>query len=302
MPETTTNDGFDEVIDSILEGTRAAVPAPSEADWLSKWHDLDARQPSAIATAAAGGAPADRLAWVFLGGYQAGLQRCFPEADGEGWVAYAISEDRDGALPGVTVEGDDSGARLTGTKTWLAACDLVARIIITVGAGPARRFYLVDRDAPGVTIEGRAAPSLLPELSQGRVTFSGTPVEANRIITESRRAADFAVAEPLHVLTALNACMLSHARRLGAPPDLLGQPLAQLEALHGVSRFELTSSRTTLALVGIEAATRETAKRLEPLLAARDPAFLERWTRDRRLVGMFESGIRRRAEELTPGG
>jgi alkylation response protein AidB-like acyl-CoA dehydrogenase len=213
-------------------------------------------------------------------------------------VAYAISEDRGGALPGVTVEGDDSAARLTGTKTWLAACDLVSRIVVTVGAGPARRFYLVDRDAPGVTIEGRAAPSFLPELSQGRVTFRGTPVEGSRIITESRRAADFAVAEPLHVLTALNACMLAHGRRLEAPTHVLGQPLALLEALHAVSRFELTSRRTTLALAGIEAATRDTATRLEPLLAERDPAFLERWMRDRRLVGMFEGGIRRRAEEL----
>ncbi|MSP21823.1 MAG: hypothetical protein EXR66_02190 [Dehalococcoidia bacterium] len=299
---TTSSDGFDAVIEEILDGTRTPVSAPTEAAWLSAWGTLDTRQPSAIATAAAGGALADRLAWVFLAGYQAGLQRCFPEADGEGWVAYAISEDRDGTIHGVSVAMDGSGTRLTGTKTWLAACNLVSRIIVTVGTGPDRRFYVVDRDALGVTTEARNAPRFLPELSQGRVTFSGTRVKADRIITDSRRAAEFAVGEPLHVLTALNANMLSQLRRLEAPSELLGYPLATLQALYAVSMFDLTSRNTTIALAGIEPITRKSADLFERFLEKRDPALLGRWRRDRRLVGMFEGGIRRRADELTNRG
>lgn len=294
---TDSGAGFDAAIDAILGGVLGFIDAPSEGAWLAAWGTLEMRQASPVATAAVGGARADRAAWVFLAGYQAGLQRCFPEAP-EGVTAYAISEDRDGVLPGVTVNADDTGVRLSGTKTWLAACDHVRTIIVTVGIGPERRFYLVDREAPGVSIEARPAPTFLGELSQGRVTFDATPVASSRIIDESRRAAEFAVAEPLHVLTALNAQLLSQLRRLEAPTHLLGAPLASLMALRATAAFELTSDRVTLALVGIEAATRAAAEALDGFLEERDRAYLERWTKDRRLAGMFEAGVRRRVDEL----
>lgn len=296
---TDAGDGFDDVVEAILAGAIAPADAPSEAAWIEAWESLGLHPASPVATAAAGGARADRGAWVFLAGYQAGLQRCFPEAMGAGIAAYAISEDREGALPGVSVEREAEGVRLRGTKTWLAACDHVRTIIVTVGGGPERRFYLVNRDAAGVRIEARPAPGFLGELSQGRVTFDGTGVPSSRIIDEWTRASEFAVAEPLHVLTALNACMLSQLRQVDAPAHLLGGPLATLEALRATAAFELSSDRVALALVGIEAATRASAAASEDALREENPEFLARWNRDARLLGMFTAGVRRRADSVT---
>lgn len=158
-----------------------------------------------------------------------------------------------------------------------------------------------EPNAPGVTIEARDAPSFLGELTQGRAGFEDVLMTADRVLPGGSTAREFAVAEPFHVLAALNASILSHAQRLGASTALTGRALSTLLSLQALVRHELTSSVVTLALVGVEAETRATAAAFEAHIEERDPALFERWSRDRRLLGMFERGIAQRAEALGGG-
>ena len=58
---------------------------------------------SLTAQAVKGGLLADRMAWVFVAGYQCALRHTFSELPADGIAVFAVSEDRknDPPLPGV---------------------------------------------------------------------------------------------------------------------------------------------------------------------------------------------------------
>ena len=84
-----------------------------------------------------GGLVADRLAWVFVAGYQAALRRTFPAEVLHGWGAFAVSEDRRGdpPLPGVDYQQTKDEFVISGHKTWVAAVSCVEHLIIKAGRG-----------------------------------------------------------------------------------------------------------------------------------------------------------------------
>ena len=112
---------FHTTVAQILDGSITPIDAVDEAVSLGEWTKAAAPLPTPPAMAITGGAIADRLAWVFVAGYQAANRRVFPELPVDGWAAYLVSEDRNGELPGVTAAPNDGGFLLNGHKTWLAA-------------------------------------------------------------------------------------------------------------------------------------------------------------------------------------
>ncbi len=107
-----------DVAEGVLQGRIMPVSAQSEADWHAAWLEHEVGSQEEIVTAALGGALSDRLAWVFLAGYQATIRRCFPELPPEhGWCSFVNTEDQSGSLPGTSLTGEPGSLRLSGWKT-----------------------------------------------------------------------------------------------------------------------------------------------------------------------------------------
>ena len=80
-----------------LEATLSAgsdTKIANEDAYKALWQRLVASQQDLGLLAVQGGLLADRLAWVFVAGYQAALRRTFPDQGFSGWAAFAVSEDR----------------------------------------------------------------------------------------------------------------------------------------------------------------------------------------------------------------
>ena len=58
--------------------------------WLQQVSGLDSLQAQAVK----GGLLADRMAWVFVAGYQCALRHTFAELPTDGIAAFAVSEDQ----------------------------------------------------------------------------------------------------------------------------------------------------------------------------------------------------------------
>lgn len=144
----------------------------NEAQYKSAWQQLEA--PSLVELAVSGGALADRLSFVFCAAYQCAVRHCFmsyfKDLDPHAWYCLAASEDRTGTLPGVTVNGNV----VNGNKTWIAAAAVVDKLIVTAHG----ETLLIDREASGVTIDEGTKPGFLPDMTQGKASFSNTPIES----------------------------------------------------------------------------------------------------------------------------
>ena len=241
--------------------------------------------------AALGGALADRLAWVFVAGYQATIRRCFPElAREQGWSAFANTEDPTGAFPGTTLSEWPGQRRLSGWKGWVAAADHVDRLLVSASHNQVP-FAVVRRDQPGVTIETGAPKGYLSEMVQGRAHFEDVIVEEGQVIGDERTFPTLRSAESAYVRVALAAFMLSHVRRLDAAPTLISGAVAALFSLKANLRLELPSDTAAVGLLGAANQVSALATEFEALLEERDAALYALWTKDRRLVDGALPGI-----------
>ena len=275
---------IDEVIDGILRREVEPAHAPTEADWLATWVANDLGHADLDVMAALGGALSDRLAWVFLSGYQATVARCFPDLPRRGgWTSFVNTEDRSGVLPGTTLSGEGDARRLNGWKGWLAASSSVERLLVSAKQEHTP-FVVLDRGTPGVRIEERGTPSYLPELTQGRVQFEDVVVPDDALTGDEHTFPLFRTTEGAYIRVALAAFMLGHARRLDAPAQLLAEAVAVLHASIGVVAQPMPSLPSLVAAHGADLVTQHLVASFEELLRERGPELLARWTRDRRLV------------------
>ena len=286
------------VIDGVLESRITPLEAPREDDYHATWlaHEIGLAEPGVMA--ALGGALADRLAWVFMAGYQATLRRCFPQLGVQpGWSAFVNTEGV-GDLPGTTLTGEPGQQRLSGWKTWLAGADHVKRLLVSAKHNELP-FLVIDRDQPGVVIEHSRAGGYLPELVQGRVRFDDVAVLEEQITGDATTFPAFRASEGAYVRVALNAFLLSQSVRLKAPSALIAGALANLLAATAAMELPLPSPAATIALGGVDAQTRVLARDFEAFIATSDPELHERWLRDARLYS--SDALASRAEEALAG-
>lgn len=148
------------------------------------------------------------------------IRRCLPDLPVErGWCSFVNAVDGTGALPGTSLTGDPGHRRLSGWKTWLAAADHADRLLVTARQGEPP-LIVVRRDQPGVRIESGRPKGYLSELVQGRVEFADVSVREDQLIGDEAALRMLGRAETAYIRAALNAFILSHARRLDAPPAL----------------------------------------------------------------------------------
>jgi alkylation response protein AidB-like acyl-CoA dehydrogenase len=291
---------LDEVIEGALTGTLAPREAPDEAAFDAIWREygLSAAEPALMA--AVGGALADRLAWVFLSGYQATLRRACPDLPIEaGWSALVNTEGVDG-LPGTVLEGAPGARRLSGWKTWLAAAGHVERLLVSARHNELP-LIVIRRDTPGVVIEHSRAGGYLGEMVQGRVHFDGVAVSEEQLITDPRAFPTFRASESAYVRVALAAFVLAHTVRLRASAELIMNAASALLAAAGAIALPLPSRAAAVAAGGVEAQARALIEAFEPFVRTADPALGERLARDARLY-RADTLARRAADELAALG
>ncbi|MEJ2089002.1 MAG: hypothetical protein P8Y69_11140 [Gammaproteobacteria bacterium] len=229
-----------------------------------------------------GGASADRLAWVFLSGYQAALNWCFPEFAGPGWRCLASTEPGN-ATPCELIDADD-GHRLRGEKSWIAAADHVDRLVVAVS----ERFVGADRGQPGLHISVSGTPAFLVELSQGAARFDDVVVEPADILHEPERGRWFRAAEPLFVLLALSAFVTSHSREVSGEEEAIR--LARRAMATGADLVDVLKDPdgASAALGELRRHCREAvASFVDNVLPRAADDFRSRWRADARLLEMF---------------
>jgi hypothetical protein len=268
---------------SALLGDVVALPhaeVASEAQYLAAWneHVQPRAADGSFALALAGGYLADRLAWVFVAGYQAALRATFTGLPLPGWTALAVSEDRskDDPLPGLTWQASDSGYWLDGHKTWIAAVQHVQHIIMRA-RGDQPGVFLMARDTPGLTLSVSPAPAMLRDLSQGKAHLHGVEVGASARL-DTDLLSGFGRREALHIYIAFIGMCLRTVQANATDTSSCLQLLEQAEPLVNdcdEASFEAFSSEIQ--------ALRE---RVGKTLFADDA----HWQRDQRLIAMYHRG------------
>ena len=142
---------------------RCGHPEPivcsEETAYLQLWIQKVSQQQDPALMAVHGGMLADRMAWVFVAGYQAALRRTFPDQALPRWAALAVSEDRrnDPPLPGVDYQLNDGEFVISGHKTWVAAVNSVEHLVIKAGIGARALYFNLPRTTEGLEFSSRAA-------------------------------------------------------------------------------------------------------------------------------------------------
>lgn len=285
----------EQLIEGVLAGTITPEPASAESDYHGLWLRREVASGDAFRTATLGGALADRLAWVFVAGYQATIRRCFPNLPHEpGWAAFVNTEDQSGSFPGTTLTGEPGQRRLSGWKGWVAAADHIDRLLVSASHNQTP-FLVIRRDQPGLTIESGSPKGYLSEMVQGRAHFDDVAIAEDQVVGDETTFPVFRSAESAYVRAALAAFILSHARRLEANPSLISGAVAALFSLDAILRLRLPSDTVAVGLLGAANQVGALAVDFEALIGERDPALHALWSKDRRLVDGALPGIEARA-------
>ena len=261
------------------------IECATEADFYAHWREVTRGAADPVALAAAGGAAADRLSWVFLSGYQAAVRHCFPEFPVNGWTCFAAAEPE--ASPRCQLSSDGGRTLLNGSKSWIAGAGCVDHLVVMVGERDTCEFVGVDRSAAGVSIELPRKPSFLADMSQGVARFDRVVIAPENRIQQPQRARRFRTAEPLFVLIALNACLAEQARsaRVPAVAEAAEAAVAQGRTLSGMIE-ERADFKAALSSYR-ESITRVVSDFERSVLPLTPPALQASWKADGRLLVMF---------------
>ncbi|MGE0486318.1 MAG: acyl-CoA dehydrogenase family protein [Gammaproteobacteria bacterium] len=277
-------------LERLLESRSPPVSCATEAEYHALWQARGYDAIAPVAAAIAGGAVADRFAWVFAAGYQATLRNAFTALPPGGWAAFAATEDtrEPGRYPGTTLTAAGDGLRLDGCKLWVGHSRLAQHLVVSVNdpGGDKRRAraVLVARDAPGVVLTHRETPGFLPAISQGYARFEGTPIAPADVI-DFEPIRQFGRTEAKFVMLAASAFMLARLPATSAARDAGYAVAAGLVALLG----EAETSRQVYG--ALDRAFQALADAFEHEV---DLATLPGDAADARLLRMYTARIQRR--------
>ena len=264
-------------------GSEAPISSATEDAYQQIWMRYVAQQKDLGLMAVQGGLLADRLAWVFVAGYQAALRHTFTDQRFTGWGAFAVSEDRRGdpPLPGVDYQQMHDGFVLSGHKTWVATVNRVDHLVVKAGQGERARYFNLPRHTEGLEFSARQA-NFLGEMSQGSAHLTDVKLPADAAL-DAVAVAQFGQREALYIYLAF----LAYAGRTWL------RDRAQDDCLGLIQRLHQALSRSDVPLAEVKALDLA----VQGVLALVGPAAgvdNERWDKDQRLISMYSPGIQRR--------
>lgn len=270
---------FSELIEAAQQGRFRHLNISTEQIYHERWiNEYDAHlTPAQLALQ--GGMLADRLAFLFIAGYQATIRASFPGIDLPDWAAFAVSEDQttDDPKPGVQL----ADKTLSGFKTWIAASRSVQHLIITVGPPREATYLHIPVERENLLLHHRNEPAFLSEMSQGTAEFRGTAVSDEDHLTPVDIRL-FGQREPLYLYIAFCGFLLAHTatdcREL-------------LAVLLDLTESDLNTPESKSAFA--------TADRTMADLFQAVPADVTRgkWREDQGLISLYSKGIQKRAEK-----
>ncbi len=280
--------------DVVALAENLAIPMPanacvSEAEYLALWKKyFTVQEPlDLLAMAVTGGLLADRMAWVFVGGYQSAIRRTFMRETFSGWGAFAVSEDRKGQppLPGVSLRTSAQDVAASGYKTWVACSDSIEHVVVKVGSGADARYFNIHRSTPGLTVASKHAVtkpgSFLAEMSQGIAHLQDVAVGQ---ALDDAEVVRFGIRETLYIYSAFCA----HAGQFYAnqvDPEACAGLIHRLAEL---LEFLPTDQVGLDELKAVDAAVQNLLGQISP------DADDSKWSKDRQLIAMYSPGIQKR--------
>lgn len=256
---------------------------PDEDSFHRAWLEI-AGAANEVELALAGGALADRLAWVFMSGYQAAVRRCFPEfGPVAGWTCFAAAEP-DGGRP-FTMADDGTGLRIDGVKSWIAGAGRIEHMVVSIGEGEARCFVQVPGNSAGLRISLPRERGFLGEMTQGVAEFEQVRIATTDVLRAPERALWFRGAEPLFVMLALNACLRSGAE-IAEDHDLTAAADRAIHAGRPLADALAQKHVIVPGLVHLRTLTGQTVAAAKNVLES-IPTLGRSWQKDGRLLKMF---------------
>ena len=275
-----------------------AIPASTpelmdEAAFLALWQTQRLHERSPREAALEGGRLADQLAWVFVSGYQAAMRSVFPEVHSDGWLAFAVSEDRQhpDEFPPLHVQADESEWLLTGCKSWVAQADHLSELVVTAQLRDRTELFRVASDIKGLTLSRRPEPGFLAAMSQGFARFDESP--AARLDDPGRRKL-FMCAEALAMMLAATGYLAKATPESNAAAVLARNALKDCVPELGAGLDALAQGQAPDALDMLALDERWHAG-LEGWLAAVDTSMLPNFTVDQPLLSLYRKAIAHRA-------
>lgn len=280
--------------DVVALAEKLSIPMPAkicatETEYFAVWKKCLATEGSLdlLAMAVIGGLLADRMAWVFVGGYQSAIRRTFMSEAFNGWGAFAVSEDRKGQplLPGVILHSSAEGDLVSGYKTWVACSDNVEHVVIKAGSGAAADYFNIHRSSPGLIVSSKHAVvkpgTFLAEMSQGIVHLQDVAVHQALDDSEVVR---FGIRETLYIYCAFCA----HAGQFYANQV---DPEACAGLIHRLAELLETLPTDQVGLDELKAVDAAVQNLLGQISPDADDS---NWFKDRQLIAMYSSGIQKR--------
>lgn len=289
---------FNDAITRLESGVYQPLGADDEGNWNKIWTSQVETCGNSLAMAMVGGALADRLAWVFHAGYQGMMRYAFPFCPKQGWASYLVAEDKTGEYPGTSLKRIDGGVILSGYKSWVAGSEHVNHLVVQVSGSEDNTLLLVGREDDGLSLTSRDKPGFLTELSQGFAAFEDVFVDERLVFGSKVLPSNFAQSEPLHVLTALNAFIISQTLSAGGDSALVSAAKRSLDKTGELVASEAVDDEFFLAIARFDEETTETAHGFEAFIEKRNTDLYAAWQKDRGLVNMFSRGLQKRARWL----
>ncbi len=247
----------------------------TEAELHNVWCEVVSEISDFAGMALFTGAMVEDFALIFSAGYQAALRHTFPRHYFADWAAFAVSEDKSGALPGVDWEETGDGFVVTGSKTWIAASECVQELVIKAGRGGRAKYFAVPRDTAGLTIETRPPGRVLPGLSQGSAHFDKAVLPAAADL-DTTLVPGFAAAEVYYIYLAF---LGSTWRRW---PDRATEVTLALEAAAHVEDVRELNKQAHLAELNAQ------VQSLLRSLRDNEGGADDLWRRDYKLIAMYD--------------
>jgi alkylation response protein AidB-like acyl-CoA dehydrogenase len=244
------------------------------------WEALREPATTTVASAAIGGARADRVGYAFAIGYAAALEALV----GDGHAAVCATED--GGNHPRAIQTRLEGGRVTGRKKWATLADRATHLLVVATEGndaagqPRLRVVRVHRDAPGVTLEATAS-SFVPEIAHARLTLDAAAGEVLPGDGYADYLKPFRTIEDIHVHAALTGYLIGAARMRGFPHAIVERLAAVACALVTLGAADPKSPATHVALAGTLATSAAILTDLEAVWAATPDDEWARWQRDR---------------------
>lgn len=258
------------------------IAVEDEAGYAALWSAQVAGRGSQIDHAVQGGLLADRMAWVFVAGYQCALRHTFAELPANGIAAFAVSEDRKGSPPlaGVSASTQAGMLSVSGYKTWVACSATLQHLVIKADRGERAKYYCIDRHAAGLTLTDKHG-SFLSEMSQGIAYFDHVEVTT---ALDASQVAGFGLRETLYIYMAFCAW----AGKFASTPDHCVSLITRLSAL--VDHLPATQA----ALEELKAVDNAVQALRESLRESMSDSVTTNWTQDQRLIEMYSPGLQKR--------